>query len=65
MKTNKLTKQKVTFMDVYKEFTEVISTELGLSSFRSKRVTKHFAFQVPGVDVPQSCEYMEVSVAFS
>lgn len=48
-------------MDVYKEFNDVIAPSLGLDKFRSKKVTKNFAFSVPNVKVPSTCDYLEVS----
>lgn len=59
--TKKPTKTKVSFMDVYKEFNDVIAPSLGLDKFRSKKVTKNFAFSVPNVKVPSTCDYLEVS----
>lgn len=41
---------------VYDEFNE--SFDFG---FLSKKVTKNFAFTVPNVDVPLSCDYLEVN----
>lgn len=62
--TKEKTKQKVELTDVYKEFEEVISTEIGVDEFRSKRVTKNFAYHPIGVDVPEVCEYIEVIFLF-
>lgn len=58
--TKEKTKQKVELTDVYKEFEEVISTEIGVEEFRSKRVTKNFAYHPIGIDVPEVCEYIEI-----
>ncbi|XP_055907057.1 DNA polymerase alpha catalytic subunit [Eupeodes corollae] len=58
--TKEKTNQKVELTDVYKEFEEVISTEIGVDEFRSKRVTKNFAYHPIGVDVPEVCEYIEI-----
>ncbi|KAL9890772.1 DNA polymerase alpha catalytic subunit [Glossina fuscipes fuscipes] len=54
------TKQKVTLADLYKEFDETIATDLKLSEFRSRKVTKNFGYHSIGIDVPQQCDYMEV-----
>lgn len=58
--TKRPTKTPVTFDDVYKEFNETITSAIGITTFLSRKVTKHFAFTVPGVHVPATCEYMEV-----
>ncbi|XP_012251179.2 DNA polymerase alpha catalytic subunit isoform X2 [Athalia rosae] len=44
-------------MDVYKEFNEHANA-IGIKSFRSRTVTKSYAFDVK--DVPKTSEYMEV-----
>ncbi|XP_013098926.1 DNA polymerase alpha catalytic subunit [Stomoxys calcitrans] len=54
------TKQKVKLSDIYKEFDETISVELKLSEFRSRKVTKNFAYHSIGIDIPQQCDYMEI-----
>ena len=54
------TKQKVTLADLYKEFNDTISVDLKLNEFRSRKVTKNFAYHSIGIDVPQQCDYMEV-----
>lgn len=46
--------------DIYKEFSETISVELKLNEFRSRKVTKNFAYHSIGFDVPQQSDYMEV-----
>ncbi|XP_005185222.2 DNA polymerase alpha catalytic subunit [Musca domestica] len=58
--TKEPTKQKVTLADLYKEFDESISNDLKLGEFRSRKVTKNFAYHSIGIDVPQQCDYMEV-----
>lgn len=58
------TKRPVTFVDVYEEFKEKIAPALQLESWKSKKVTKNFAFLVPKVNVPSTGEYFEVSWAF-
>ncbi|XP_032596491.1 DNA polymerase alpha catalytic subunit isoform X2 [Drosophila grimshawi] len=54
------TKQKVTAADMYKEFDTHIATELKLETFRSRKVSKSFANHAIGIDVPQTCDYLEV-----
>ncbi|XP_037949022.1 DNA polymerase alpha catalytic subunit [Teleopsis dalmanni] len=54
------TRQKVTTADMYKEFDEDISNSLKLDTFRSRKVTKNFAYHSIGIDVPQVCDYLEV-----
>lgn len=58
--TKRLTKTPVTMKDVYEEFKDSIAQKHGIDLFRSKVVTKNFAFSVPDVNVPMTCEYMEV-----
>lgn len=53
--TKRPTNREVSWNDVYEELNANIP-----HNFRSKKVTKHFAFTVPDVDVPQTCEYMNV-----
>ncbi|XP_016961168.1 DNA polymerase alpha catalytic subunit [Drosophila biarmipes] len=54
------TKQKVTVADIYKEFDSEVASELKLESFRSRKVTKSFAHHAIGIEVPQTCDYLEV-----
>lgn len=49
---------EVTIGEIYQEFNEYCQ-----HSFKSKKVEKHFAFHVPGVKVPQSSEYLHVSIS--
>ncbi|TDG45874.1 hypothetical protein AWZ03_007729 [Drosophila navojoa] len=58
--TKEPTKQKVTAADMYKEFDTHIATELKLDTFRSRKVSKNFANHAIGIDVPQTCDYLEV-----
>ncbi|KAG4074677.1 hypothetical protein HA402_004548 [Bradysia odoriphaga] len=58
--TNRLTKTPVTMKAVYEEFRDSIAKKNGIGEFRSKPVTKNFAFSVPDVNVPMTCEYLEV-----
>ncbi|XP_016991632.2 DNA polymerase alpha catalytic subunit isoform X1 [Drosophila rhopaloa] len=54
------TKQKVTVADIYKEFDSEVASELKLISFRSRKVSKNFAHHAIGIEVPQTCDYLEV-----
>lgn len=58
--TNRLTKTPVTMKAVYDEFRDSIAKKHGIETFRSKSVTKNFAFSVPDVNVPMTCDYLEV-----
>ncbi|KAH8419158.1 hypothetical protein KR222_006936, partial [Zaprionus bogoriensis] len=58
--TKEPTKQKVTVADMYKEFDTQIAAELKLDSFRSRKVSKSFANHAIGIDVPHTCDYLEV-----
>lgn len=51
------TSKEVTFNDVHAECLEHFSHD-----FKCKPVTKHFAFHVPGVKVPQTSEYLNVII---
>lgn len=52
------TNEEVTMNDVYTEFNEHCK-----HTFKSKIVKKHFAFNVPGVNVPQTSQYMHIVYA--
>ncbi|KAL7728991.1 hypothetical protein ACLKA6_019827 [Drosophila palustris] len=58
--TKEPTKQKVTVADMYKEFDTQIASELKLDTFRSRKVSKSFANHAIGIEVPQTCDYLEV-----
>uniref|UniRef100_A0A667XMH3 DNA polymerase n=1 Tax=Myripristis murdjan TaxID=586833 RepID=A0A667XMH3_9TELE len=47
----------VGMMDVYQEFNE-LSEKFKIMKFKSKKVEKNYAFEIP--DVPSQCEYLEV-----
>lgn len=53
--TKQSTEELVTLGDVYNEFNAYVP-----HTTRMKKVTKNFAFNVPGVQVPPTCEYMQV-----
>jgi len=50
----------VTVADIYKEFDSEVANQLKLEFFRSRKVTKSFAHHAIGIEVPQSCDYLEV-----
>lgn len=58
--TKRPTKTPVKFLDVYSEFNETIAAAVNVSTFRSRKISKNFAFTVPGVSVPATCDYLEV-----
>ncbi|XP_018416639.1 PREDICTED: DNA polymerase alpha catalytic subunit [Nanorana parkeri] len=48
----------VTMMNVYQEFNDHIAEKYKIMKFKSKKVEKNYAFEIP--DVPASSEYLEV-----
>uniref|UniRef100_A0A4W6CEP3 DNA polymerase n=1 Tax=Lates calcarifer TaxID=8187 RepID=A0A4W6CEP3_LATCA len=56
-KTGEVSDTPVGMMDVYQEFSEV-SEKFKIMKFKSKKVEKNYAFEIP--DVPSQCEYLEV-----
>ncbi|KAM9037624.1 DNA polymerase alpha catalytic subunit isoform 1-T1 [Sarcophilus harrisii] len=48
----------VTMKDVYQEFDEKTATKYKIMKFKSKKVEKNYAFEIP--DVPEKSEYLEV-----
>ncbi|XP_059612246.1 DNA polymerase alpha catalytic subunit [Phlebotomus argentipes] len=57
--TREETREKVTLAHVMKEFQEVLQ-ELKIESFQTKSVSKNFAFNVRGVQIPESSECVEI-----
>lgn len=55
--TKQPTNKEVDFNDLYEEFNNYFPHD-----FKCRKVTKHFAFNVPGVKVPQTCEYLQVKL---
>ncbi|KAG8450588.1 hypothetical protein GDO86_003019 [Hymenochirus boettgeri] len=49
---------EVSMMNVYQEFNEVVAEKYKIMKFKSKKVEKNYAFEIP--DVPASSEYLEV-----
>ncbi|XP_056289495.1 DNA polymerase alpha catalytic subunit isoform X2 [Pseudoliparis swirei] len=56
-KTEEVTDTPVGIMDVYQEFNE-LSEKFRIMKFKSKKVEKSYAFEIP--DVSTQCEYLEV-----
>ncbi|XP_070842398.1 DNA polymerase alpha catalytic subunit isoform X2 [Chaetodon trifascialis] len=56
-KTGEASDTPVGMMDVYQEFNE-LSEKFRIMKFKSKKVEKSYAFEIP--DVPSQCEYLEV-----
>lgn len=56
-KTGEVSDTPVGMMDVYQEFNE-LSEKFKIMKFKSKKVEKNYAFEIP--DVPSQCEYLEV-----
>uniref|UniRef100_A0A7N6ATI3 DNA polymerase n=1 Tax=Anabas testudineus TaxID=64144 RepID=A0A7N6ATI3_ANATE len=59
--TGAVTDTPVGMMDVYQEFNE-LSDKFKIMKFKSKKVEKNYAFEIP--DVPSQCEYLEVRYSF-
>ncbi|XP_068628346.1 DNA polymerase alpha catalytic subunit [Battus philenor] len=57
------TDQEVSMMDMYQEFNGTIANELGLSEFKSRKVTKNYCFNLP--NIPAQCDYLEVKYSAS
>ncbi|KAI4889009.1 hypothetical protein NFI96_021924 [Prochilodus magdalenae] len=55
--TGEETDDPVGMMDVYQEFNS-LSEKFKIMKFKSKKVEKNYAFEIP--DVPTQCEYLEV-----
>uniref|UniRef100_A0A3B4AGT0 DNA polymerase n=1 Tax=Periophthalmus magnuspinnatus TaxID=409849 RepID=A0A3B4AGT0_9GOBI len=56
-KTGEASDTPVRIMDIYHEFNE-LSEKFKIMKFKSKKVEKNYAFEIP--DVPTQCEYLEV-----
>ncbi|XP_072546026.1 DNA polymerase alpha catalytic subunit isoform X2 [Salminus brasiliensis] len=57
LQTGEETDVPVGMMDVYQEFNS-LSEKFKIMKFKSKKVEKNYAFEIP--DVPTQCEYLEV-----
>uniref|UniRef100_A0A8B9F9U7 DNA polymerase n=1 Tax=Amazona collaria TaxID=241587 RepID=A0A8B9F9U7_9PSIT len=58
LSTGKETETPVTLMSVFKEFNDCISPKYKIMKFKSKKVEKYYAFEIP--DVPAKSEYLEI-----
>nr|XP_033803913.1 DNA polymerase alpha catalytic subunit isoform X2 [Geotrypetes seraphini] len=58
LSSGKDTGTPLTMMDVYQEFNERIAEKYKIMKFKSKKVKKSYAFEIP--DVPDMSEYLEV-----
>lgn len=56
-KTGEASDTPVGMMEVYQEFND-LSEKFKIMKFKSKKVEKNYAFEIP--DVPTQCEYLEV-----
>uniref|UniRef100_A0A8C8VE11 DNA polymerase n=1 Tax=Pelusios castaneus TaxID=367368 RepID=A0A8C8VE11_9SAUR len=56
--SGKETENPVTIMNVYQEFNDQISVKYKIMKFRSKKVEKNYAFEIP--DIPAKSDYLEV-----
>ncbi|XP_012718464.2 DNA polymerase alpha catalytic subunit [Fundulus heteroclitus] len=56
-RTGEVSDAPVGMMDVYQEFNE-LSEKFKIMKFKSKKVEKNYAFEIP--DVPTQCDYLEV-----
>ncbi|XP_054830106.1 DNA polymerase alpha catalytic subunit [Eublepharis macularius] len=58
LSSGKETNKSVTMMDVYQEFNDKIAEKYKIMKFKSKKVEKNYAFEIP--DVPAKSDYLEV-----
>uniref|UniRef100_A0A8C6YI34 DNA polymerase n=1 Tax=Nothoprocta perdicaria TaxID=30464 RepID=A0A8C6YI34_NOTPE len=58
LSTGKVTETPVTLMSLFKEFNDCISPKHKIMKFKSKKVEKYYAFEIP--DVPAKSEYLEI-----
>ncbi|XP_051464203.1 DNA polymerase alpha catalytic subunit isoform X2 [Apus apus] len=58
LSTGEVLDTPVTIMSVFKEFNDCISPKYKIMKFKSKKVEKYYAFEIP--DVPAKSEYLEV-----
>uniref|UniRef100_A0A8C0QP38 DNA polymerase n=1 Tax=Chelonoidis abingdonii TaxID=106734 RepID=A0A8C0QP38_CHEAB len=56
--SGKETENPVTMMNIYQEFNDQIAVKYKIMKFRSKKVEKNYAFEIP--DVPAKSDYLEV-----
>ncbi|XP_077199119.1 DNA polymerase alpha catalytic subunit isoform X2 [Paroedura picta] len=58
LSSGKETENSVTMMDVYQEFNDKIAEKYKIMKFKSKKVEKNYAFEIP--DIPAKSDYLEV-----
>uniref|UniRef100_A0A803SSV4 DNA polymerase n=1 Tax=Anolis carolinensis TaxID=28377 RepID=A0A803SSV4_ANOCA len=58
MSSGKETKDTVTMKDVYEEFNDHVAEKYKIMKYKSKKVEKKYAFEIP--DVPANSDYLEV-----
>ncbi|XP_061483331.1 DNA polymerase alpha catalytic subunit isoform X3 [Rhineura floridana] len=56
--SGKETENPVNMMDIYQEFNDRIAEKYKIMKFKSKKVEKNYAFEIP--DVPAKSDYLEV-----
>ncbi|XP_075769401.1 DNA polymerase alpha catalytic subunit isoform X2 [Pelodiscus sinensis] len=56
--SGKVTENPVTMMNMYQEFNDQIAVKYKIMKFRSKKIEKNYAFEIP--DVPIKSDYLEV-----
>ncbi|KAH0624750.1 hypothetical protein JD844_032508 [Phrynosoma platyrhinos] len=56
--SGKETENPVTMTDVYQEFTDHVAEKYKIMKYKSKKVEKNYAFEIP--DVPANSDYLEV-----
>lgn len=57
--------KEISMIDVYREFNSKVCSKFNIKQFKSKKVTKKYAFGKPGI--PKESDYLEViySVSFT
>ncbi|XP_062982560.1 DNA polymerase alpha catalytic subunit [Elgaria multicarinata webbii] len=58
LSSGKETEIPVTMMDIYQEFNDRVAEKYKIMKFKSKKVEKNYAFEIP--DVPVKSDYLEV-----
>ncbi|KAJ6667574.1 hypothetical protein lerEdw1_016695 [Lerista edwardsae] len=56
--SGKETENPVTMMDIYQEFNDKIAGKYKIMKFKSKKVEKNYAFEIP--DIPAKSDYLQV-----
>lgn len=63
LKTKEESEDPVTMMDVYQEFNTSVAQKYKILEFKSKKVTKNYAFEK--FEVPNEADYLEVRYSVS